>query len=144
MPLWGLATRRKNQTPEVLGRPCSRSIGPATATINWTLPAGSVTTRRWGQVCCLHLDSAAICSALLERAYAHTTTLSANLIECASRGQTDERLVETLDGLLCGDPDAPACARRLQSWGHSSGVAALVGMILGTDLALVSSAIAVD
>ncbi len=101
-------------------------------------------TRRWGQVCCPHLDSAAIYSALLERAYARTTTLSANLIECAGRGQADERLMEALDGLICGDQDTPACARRLQSWGHSSGVAALVGMILGTDLALVSSTIARD
>ena len=48
---------------------------------------------RWGDVLAPGWDAPAFTRALLTLAYAKTTTLSANLIECASQGQADERLV---------------------------------------------------
>jgi hypothetical protein len=57
-----------------------------------------------------------------------TTTISANLIEAASVGSADERLLTAVDGLFSGDPDAEGCAAALLALGSSSGVDALVGM----------------
>ncbi len=68
---------------------------------------------------------------LIAAASAKTTLLSANLIECAVRGQADERLVDSLDGILTGSPDSEDCAAALCSWGNSSGGDALLGMALG-------------
>jgi hypothetical protein len=63
-------------------------------------------------------------------AYRQTSLLSANLIECAARGQADERLLLGLSALLLGEPSVEAGAECLLGWGHSSGVAALVGMAI--------------
>jgi hypothetical protein len=67
---------------------------------------------------------------ILKLAYQRTTLLSANLIECASLGEGDERLVRALDGLLCGTSSPTECAKLLLSWGSSSGCDAFVGMVL--------------
>ncbi len=67
---------------------------------------------------------------LLPLAYQKTTTLSANLIECASLGQADERLLLALDGIMTANPDPPTCAAALAAWGNTSGHDALVGMAL--------------
>ncbi|MHB9033822.1 MAG: oxamate carbamoyltransferase subunit AllH family protein, partial [Anaerolineae bacterium] len=69
-------------------------------------------------------------SAILESAYMKTTKLSANLIECASLGQADERLISALDGILAGTTHTARCADLIISWGSSSGCDALVGMAL--------------
>ena len=74
----------------------------------------------------LHILNQEICSS----ARLKTTTLSANLITCATHGQADERLVSALDGLMTGKTDLQTCAKLLASWGSSSGRAALVGMNL--------------
>lgn len=86
--------------------------------------------RRWGDVICPGLDSAHLSQACLPLAYQKTTTLSANLIECAAGGLADERLILALDGLVSGAPEAAACAAMLAEWGHSSGLDALTGMAL--------------
>lgn len=83
---------------------------------------------RWGHSLAPALDLKGLSDILLPLAYQNTTTLSANLIECASQGQAHERLLLALDGLLTGDPDPAACAAYLAGWGNTSGLDALVGM----------------
>jgi hypothetical protein len=61
-------------------------------------------------------------------AYQKTTRLSANLIEMATWGESDERLLNALDYVLGADYDLEEIAVHLSGWGHSSGVAGLGGM----------------
>jgi len=68
--------------------------------------------------------------AAIQVAHRNTTTLSANLIECAALGQADERLVTALDGIMTGKPEPSVCADLLLGWGSSSGSDALAGMVL--------------
>ena len=71
---------------------------------------------------------------VVEAAYQKTTTLSANLIECAAGGGSDERLVNVADGLLTGNPGESECISYVLEWGDSSGVDALVGMAVALTL----------
>ena len=63
-------------------------------------------------------------------AYQRTTTLSANLIECAADGQGDERLITVADGIVTASASIDKCVEGLLGWGSSSGIAALVGMVI--------------
>lgn len=65
---------------------------------------------------------------VVEAAYARTTTLSANLIECAALGLADERLIDALDWIVTGLSDEPETISHLLGWGNSSGVDSLAGM----------------
>jgi hypothetical protein len=85
---------------------------------------------RWGHILAPGLEIKALAQDVVQRAYRKTTTLSANLIECASQGQANERLILALDGILSGHPDAPTCADYLAGWGHTSGLDTLAGMAL--------------
>ena len=67
---------------------------------------------------------------VIDLAYQRTTTLSANLIECAANGEADERLLNVVDGIMLGQPELAECAECVLSWGNSSGVDALIGMAL--------------
>lgn len=86
--------------------------------------------QRWGHVLAPELEVEELTRHLLPLAYQKTTTLSANLIECASLGQADERLLLALDGIMTTNPDPPTCAAALAAWGNTSGHDALVGMAL--------------
>lgn len=66
---------------------------------------------------------------VVESAYKCTTTLSANLIECAALGYADERLIQAVDFLAAAKHHQPEVLYGLLNWGNSSGVDALVGMI---------------
>lgn len=66
--------------------------------------------------------------AVIAAAYHKTTTISANLIECAAAGQADERLLNVVDGIAAGEPTAAECVERVLEWGNSSGIDALVGI----------------
>jgi len=85
---------------------------------------------RWGERLFPAIATAALNEAIPARAARSTSALSANLIECAARGQADERLVLALDGIVTGIPDAAACLASLAGWGNSSGLDAWVGMAL--------------
>lgn len=85
---------------------------------------------RWGQVLKVGLKMEDLGQVIRRLDFRKTTTLAANLIECALHGQADERLILALDGILCGEPDLSTCADYLLSWGHSSGIDALVGIAL--------------
>lgn len=67
---------------------------------------------------------------IVEAAYQRTTSLSANLIECAALGLADERLVNALDWILSGSAREPDILPHLMNWGHSSGLDALAGMFV--------------
>jgi hypothetical protein len=86
--------------------------------------------RRWGAVLAPEIQVEVLNRQLLPMAYQQTTTLSANLLECASLGQADERLLLALDGIMTTHPDPPSCAAALAAWGNTSGHDALVGMAL--------------
>jgi hypothetical protein len=63
-------------------------------------------------------------------AYERTTTISANLIECAAGGQGDERLITVVDGIIAGSASIDECVAGVLAWGSSSGIDALVGMTI--------------
>ena len=65
---------------------------------------------------------------VIEAAYQRTTTISANLIECAADGQADERLMKVVDGIVTGTPSIDECVNCILDWGNSSGIDALAGM----------------
>jgi hypothetical protein len=65
---------------------------------------------------------------VVEAAYQKTTTLSANLIECAAFGLADERLIDALDWIVTGTARELNIVAHLLEWGNSSGVDAFVGM----------------
>lgn len=64
---------------------------------------------------------------VVEAAYQKTTALSANLIELASLGEVDERILKAIDWILGGYPEASGIVDDLLDWGSSSGVDILVG-----------------
>jgi hypothetical protein len=83
---------------------------------------------RWRDVFLPNADTGSLNSKVVETAYQKTATLSANLIECASLGQGDERLIEAIDFMMCGYHRGDEVVTNLLNWGNSSGVDAFVGM----------------
>lgn len=89
-----------------------------------------LTLNRYQDVLPIPFNLTEINQAIVELAYQKTSLLSANLIECASMGQSDERLILALDGILAGTMSPASCANQLLSWGNSSGCDAFLGMAL--------------
>jgi hypothetical protein len=58
------------------------------------------------------------------------STLSANLIECATLGLADERLIEALDWLVSGRDQEATHIDELLNWGSSSGMDVFVGYVV--------------
>jgi hypothetical protein len=83
---------------------------------------------RWGNMLMLASDLQQLNQRIVEAAYRKTTTLSANLIECAAFGESDERLLNAADCIVTGKPRKSECISDLLGWGASSGADALVGM----------------
>ena len=69
-------------------------------------------------------------------AYQNTTTLSANLIECAAAGQADERLIQVVDTIASGKMALQSCVDQLLDYGSSSGADTLAGIALAARLSL--------
>jgi hypothetical protein len=67
---------------------------------------------------------------VVEAAYRKTTTLSANLIECATLGLADERLIKALDWLVSGRDQEATHIDELLNWGSSSGMDVFVGYVV--------------
>jgi hypothetical protein len=65
---------------------------------------------------------------VISKARQTTTSISANLLECATLGQGDERLIAALDGIINGSLSPQDCASNFLALGASSGVDALVGI----------------
>ncbi len=111
------------------------SIGPLLGMGAGLTPSGDdlaigflLALNRWGHELAPGLDFMLLNQVIVRGAYERTTLLSANLIDCASQGQADERLIIGLDGLLSEASDPGVGAASLAGWGSSSGVDALVGM----------------
>lgn len=71
---------------------------------------------------------------IVAAAYQKTTTLSANLIECASQGLADQRLIAALDWLVSEGEDGVQIIDELLTWGSSSGRDAFVGFAAALEL----------
>ena len=67
---------------------------------------------------------------IVDLAFSKTTSLSANLIEAATLGSADERLLYAVDGLLTGSLQTNEILAALDAYGSSSGVDALAGAAL--------------
>jgi hypothetical protein len=120
----------KARVPEI-----SESLGALLGLGEGLTPSGDdlvigflLAASRWGERLFPDLEYKVINQDILARASRATSALSTDLIECASLGQADERLILALDGILTGRPDVAACAAALASWGNTSGFDALVGM----------------
>jgi hypothetical protein len=83
-----------------------------------------LTLNRYGR--CPHNDL------IIKEAHARTTTLSANLIECAAHGLADERLIRVVDCIFTGDKNDHALDEML-GWGETSGVYALIGISIAVE-----------
>jgi hypothetical protein len=91
-----------------------------------------LTINRWEEVLHIGCSPQELNPILRMASYRKTNTLSANLIECASLGYADERLIQALDGIITGEPGLDVCASHLLGWGNSSGANALAGIALAT------------
>jgi hypothetical protein len=66
---------------------------------------------------------------ILDHAWEQTTTLSANLIKSAAHGSADERIIACLNWLNGGIGDIANIIEELRSYGSSSGIDTLFGML---------------
>ncbi len=89
---------------------------------------------RWRETLVPGMKLEALNNLVVQTAKQKTTSLSANLIECAVKGEADERLIHALDGIMTGKPGPQECANLLLSWGNSSGGDSLVGIALAINL----------
>lgn len=71
-----------------------------------------------------------VCADLARLARERTTSLSACLIECAVGGGADERVLNALHYLANGNGEPEKIIEELLSFGSSSGIATLAGMLL--------------
>ena len=85
---------------------------------------------RWKDVIFDGQDLDRLNQQVVEAAYHKTTTLSANLIECAALGLADERLIEALDWLVSGREQEPTHIDEMLDWGSSSGIDVFVGYVV--------------
>lgn len=67
---------------------------------------------------------------LVRSAYKRTTTISANLIECATLGWASEPLVDAVDYIFTGECRRFDCVESMLQWGGTSGTDFLVGVVL--------------
>lgn len=82
---------------------------------------------RWGVALFPGYDPERLNHAIVDAAYENTTTLSANLLECAAGGQGDERLIDALDWLMSGPSPDPGFIDKMLGWGSSSGIDVFAG-----------------
>jgi len=82
---------------------------------------------RWKDVLWDQGDLDRVNQSVVEAAYQKTTTLSANLIELASLGEGDERILKAIDWIMGGNTDESSIVNDLLDWGSSSGVDVLAG-----------------
>ena len=87
-----------------------------------------LTTNRYKRFLWIHEDLDQLNQCIVSAAYKKTTRLSANLIELATLGESDERLLNAVDFLQGADHGLEKIAIDLSNWGHTSGVAVLAGM----------------
>jgi hypothetical protein len=87
-----------------------------------------LTLNRWKGIFPPIPSLSALNQRIVTTAFELTTSISANLIECATGGSADERLLAALDGIITGEPSENECTANICGWGSSSGIDALVGI----------------
>jgi hypothetical protein len=85
---------------------------------------------RWQKALGFAGDLSSLNQQVTQSAYGQTTTVSANLIECAASGYSDERLLAVVDCLFTGGPSESDCVSYLLNWGASSGIDTFVGVAI--------------
>ncbi len=60
-----------------------------------------------------------------------STSISANLAECAASGEVDERIFTAVDYLINGNSSEQAAVEGILSWGSSSGADTIAGFLIG-------------
>ncbi len=96
---------------------------------------------RWPEIGSISLPRKELNETLIEMARRKTTKLSASIIEQATRGEGDERVIKIADLLTTGVGDKERIIQEIAQMGHSSGVDTLTGMALVLDKFLHSNAI---
>ena len=86
-----------------------------------------LTINRWQNITAVRGNLGHFNQQIISAAYQKTTTLSANLIECAAQGLADQRLVAALDWLVSDTGNDVHVIDELLTWGNSSGADAFVG-----------------
>jgi hypothetical protein len=89
---------------------------------------------RWADTLVPGQDLQELNEQVVEAAYQKTSLLSANLIECATRGQADERLINALDWLMSNTKQPSSCLDDLLNWGSSSGGDVFLGFTVSLSL----------
>jgi len=77
-----------------------------------------------------HADYSNLMQQINDAVRQRSTLISANLVECASLGEIDERLLAAYSGLLDPAISTEDTIKSILSWGSSSGVDATAGMAL--------------
>jgi hypothetical protein len=88
-----------------------------------------LTLNRWGRVFNIDQNLEAPNQTLCQSAQEKTTRLSASLLTCAAAGAADERLLSALDGFFTDGRSMTQEVENVLTWGSSSGMAALAGML---------------
>jgi len=86
---------------------------------------------RWQDVLCPGLDVKSLNKMITKAAEKHTTSLSLTIIEAATRGWADARMMEVMDSLFALGLSARECVDHILAYGSSSGMDALAGMVVG-------------
>jgi hypothetical protein len=84
---------------------------------------------RWGHLLAVLRKLTAFNQQVVSTAYKRTTGLSSNLIECASRGMADQRLIDALDYLVSDSGQDLQVIDALLTWGSSSGLEVFLGFV---------------
>ena len=84
---------------------------------------------RWGHLLPVPRKLTAFNQQVVTTAYQRTTALSSNLIECASRGMADQRLIDALDYMVSDSGQDLQVIDALLTWGSSSGLEVFLGFV---------------
>jgi hypothetical protein len=123
-----------------------KALGPLLGLGEGLTPAGDdlllgwlLNLNRWHDALAPTLDLQPLNQAIIAAAHEKTTTLCANLLECAVEGEADERLINVLDAIMGVRVQHAEPLRKekhitqLLSWGSSSGLYVFVGMAVAIE-----------
>ena len=89
---------------------------------------------RWKSVFQVDIDLKEMNAAIINHAKTATSLLSANLIELATKGQADERIIDLLDYLITGNKISHNLSKDLLSYGNTSGMEVLAGILAAVSI----------
>lgn len=89
---------------------------------------------RWKAFICPQFEARSMNESILSRAQKNTSSLSATLIECATHGWADEKMLSVLDTLFTGQGSVKETVEKILAYGSSSGMDAFSGMVAAVGL----------